>query len=141
MGVKRFIKRLPPWLISALCLAMILWLTLAPAPIGEKQLPLFPGADKIVHGVMFGVFAASLCLDTTKWRGGVRKVHSLSFVICGFGASLTGIIIEFLQREMSLGRSFELGDIAADCIGSFIAVAVIILLLKLYGNKHLGVRL
>lgn len=116
----RTLSRLPAWLFSILTLALILWLTLAPKPLGEEPPTLFPGADKIVHALMFGFLTAMFLLDFQRknnWK-------TLGWWTAMSGASLStaiGISIEYLQNAMGLGRGFEVADIVADTLGSFIA--------------------
>lgn len=125
-NIKRLLAQLPPWLLTALCTAAILWLTLAPDPVGDMHVPLFPGADKVVHAVMFGGLTAMLALDYTRrrhWRGvGVTRL-----ALYALGASLLGVAVEFAQRDMHLGRSFDIADIAADCTGALIAASLCLL--------------
>lgn len=124
VAVEKFhsaMKRLPDWLPSIVCLAAILWLTLVPHPFGDTEVPLFPGADKIVHGLMF--FGLTLCLNFDMLR--FRHWHTLRLPIVALMAlvsMLTGIGIEFLQPET--GRGQEFGDMMADAFGAIVAGAL-----------------
>ena len=116
---RKSLSRLPKWLFSILTILAILWLTLAPKPLGENPPPLFPGADKIAHGIMFGALVAMLMLD---WQ---RKnlwipVKAKRSMIYAFYVSIFGIVIEIAQYNMGLGRGFEYADILADTIGAFL---------------------
>ncbi|MCH5240384.1 MAG: VanZ family protein [Muribaculaceae bacterium] len=117
--MRKFLSACPPWIFSLIVAVSILWLTLAPKPLGEEPPMLFPGADKLAHALMFGGFAVMLMLDRQ------RKNHwrpiSLPFALLSIiAASFFGIIIEFLQASMGLGRSFEAVDVVADIIGAFL---------------------
>ena len=117
--LKRFLTSLPQWFLSLLTVLAILWLTLAPRPLGDDPPQLFEGADKIVHGIMFGGLTAMLLLDWQRkhfWR----EEKWLRALIYAVGASLFGIFIEFAQASMGLGRGLEVSDMIADTIGSFI---------------------
>lgn len=115
--MKNLLLRLPKWLPSILTILLILWLTLAPHPVGEIDLPLFPYADKVVHGIMFGWLSLMLIFD--KWRSGKKPEISLAMTgICVAASAIFGIVIEYLQRSMELGRSFEPSDIVADTVGA-----------------------
>ncbi len=56
-------SKLPPWILSILTVALILWLTLAPDPLGDDSPRLFPGADKVAHAIMFGFLTVVQLLD------------------------------------------------------------------------------
>lgn len=103
--------------MSGITVALILWLTLAPHPTGDLEIPLFPGADKIVHGIMFVFLSIIVLLDIMKHRDwqplGLVTVSVVSLLCAVFG-----IGIEIAQRAMGLGRSFEILDILADTAGA-----------------------
>ena len=134
-SLKKIARKIPTWVASALCLAAILWLTLSPEPVGAADLPLFPGADKLVHAVLFGGFTLTLCFDFAKWRGGKRFISGLYLCIAVIISSATGILREILQRAMSLGRSFEIADIFADISGAIIATVIIAIYLRYYNSS------
>lgn len=122
-AIERFhavMKNVPHWIFSVLCLIIILWLTLAPHPFGEEELPLFPGADKIAHGLMF--FGLTLCMLFDYMRhSGWKHVSLLVIAIASMLGMGLGIGIEFFQRAMGEGRSYEIMDMAADSIGAIVA--------------------
>lgn len=114
---------LPPWILSGLTLVAILWLTLSPRPLGSMDIPLFPGADKLAHALMFAFFTAMIFIDRA--RCARRKTMSvwfgvLTFLLC----SALGVAIEFLQRALDTGRSFEVADMFADSAGSLIVLVL-----------------
>ena len=115
--------RVPDWVLSVVCMAAILWLTLAPQPLGDTDVMLFPGFDKVAHGLMF--FGLTLCMmfDDTRSRGWKPLGLMAIIVITAIGMA-AGIGIEFLQREMHMGRGFEVMDILSDCIGAISGAAV-----------------
>lgn len=115
-----FMRKVPHWLCSVLCLAVILYLTLVPDPLGEEELPLFPGADKMFHGLMFfGLTLCMLfdCMRTRGWRKLSLPIISLISLI-GMGA---GIGIEYIQEAMGIGRTKEFWDMVADAFGAIAA--------------------
>ena len=109
--------KVPTGLLSGITVALILWLTLAPHPTGDLDLPLFPGADKIVHMIMFGFLTFIILLETMKKKGWQALPLPLVGVIALLCA-LFGVGIEFAQRAMGLGRGFEILDILADTAGA-----------------------
>lgn len=110
------IARAPRWIFTILTVMLILWLTLAPQPLGEVKPMLFEGADKVVHAIMFGFLLFIIFFD--KVRKGGRQGVSMRFVfLSGTGVIAFGIAIEYLQEWEGLGRSFDVLDIIADIIG------------------------
>lgn len=121
--LRKLIGKVPTGLLSGLTVAAILWLTLAPHPTGDLEIPLFPGADKVVHVVMFGFLAIMVLLETMKhkdWRPLSLPLVGVISIAC----ALFGIGIEVVQRLMGLGRSFEVLDILADSAGAVAAGGV-----------------
>lgn len=110
-----------------MCLVVILWLTLAPRPLGHMHVELFEGADKGVHGIMFGALTLALCID--RWRQTGWRLPSPAFVaIATVGTVLLGGLIEIIQSGMDLGRSGDIIDFTADTIGSLIVAIIFIFL-------------
>ena len=105
-------------MLSVLCLSVILWLTLFPDPLGDTDIPLFPGADKLAHGLMF--FGLTLCmLVDLKRKRGWKELQLPQISIVTLIGMLIGIGIEFLQPLV--GRSFEFLDMGADAFGAVLA--------------------
>jgi len=134
------ILRIPAGVLTAVVMAAILWLTLAPHPLPENDLPLFPGADKLVHACMFGGLYFIMALDAVTWRvahARKRRAHSggpetetgistvlpvKMSVLFALAAILTGGAIELAQGAMGLGRGCDLFDFLADAAGVLLAV-------------------
>ena len=117
--MKKWLEKIPSWMLSGICLVAILWLTLVPDPIGDIEPPLFPGVDKVVHAIMFGGLTFCLLLDRkrkTDW------VPLKWWFIIGAAAvsALIGLIIEFMQGWMDVGRSYDILDFIADCAGAML---------------------
>lgn len=114
---RNFISKFPTGLLTGLTLIAILWLTLVPHPLGKAHFSLFKGADKVVHVVMFGFLTLVMLLDTMK----ECKWAMLSLVKIGlvaFACGALGVLIEWGQKKMGLGRSFEVLDILANAAGA-----------------------
>lgn len=121
---KIFLEKLPPWTFSIICFIAICWLTLSPDPLGDNDLPLFPGADKIAHALMFGGFTFCIILDWHRrhgWPLAFKKVD----VYAADTASALGIITELLQDAMHSGRTFEFWDMVADITGAFLVATIV----------------
>ena len=124
--IQHAIERWPSWILTIVVTLAILYLTLWPDPLPDDTLQLFPGADKVVHALMFG--GLTLVILTDRQRQSARRNASrhwtplrapFVWTVALFSA-LFGAVIECLQWAMGLGRGFELADIAADTIGAFL---------------------
>ena len=103
---KKIVKTLPPWFLTGVTLVVILWLTLSPRPFGELNPPLFPGADKLGHALMFGFLVAMMALDKTRKRN-FHKLSPLYLICCAIFSSSLGVAIEYIQEALHTGRAFE----------------------------------
>lgn len=117
--IKSILQRLPAWSLSTLTVLLILWLTLASKPLGDDSPRLFEGADKVAHAVMFGFLTLMLLLDRVR-RNGWRRPPSRTVWASAAGSAMLGIVVEFVQRSMGLGRGFEVADMAADTAGAIL---------------------
>ncbi len=121
--IRRIYRIIPAGVPSALVVGLILYLTLFPRPLGDNDIQLFEGADKVVHALMFGAMSFTLALD--RFMAGYR-VTLLSRVAIFAIAVATGIMIEFAQQLMGLGRTADVADAVADIIGAFAGVLIFI---------------
>lgn len=128
---KQLIAIWPAWIVSILTILAILWLTLAPKPLGEEPPPLFPGADKIAHAIMFGGLSVTLLFDWQRKHKWKPITFSLAFLFALFSA-VFGLVIEVAQSGMGLGRSFEFGDVIADTAGAYIFALFYLILQNLW---------
>ena len=116
--LRNVLGHVPTGLLSGITVIAILWLTLAPHPTGDMELPLFPGADKVAHALMFAFLAFMVCIETMK-KNGWQMLKLPLIAVIAFACSIFGIGIEITQRAMGLGREFETLDILADAAGAF----------------------
>lgn len=115
--LRQWMGKVPDGLLTGLTVALILWLTLAPHPTGDIEIPLFPGADKVVHALMFGFLTFVALLEIMKHHH--WAILSLPIIgIVSFVCAIFGIGIEFVQRAMGLGRELEVLDMLADAAGA-----------------------
>lgn len=122
--IRHYLQILPPWLLSIICFLAICWLTLAPQPLGDNEIPLFPGADKIVHAIMFGGFTFCIIVDWCRRRNwppypATIKVCLLAPIL----PCLMGIATELLQDSMQMGRSGDEWDLVSDIAGAILVAA------------------
>lgn len=110
------------WWPTAVTLGAVLWLTLAPDPVPDTGLPLFPGIDKVVHAVMMGGLTAALLFD---WKRAESRRHQrLTWrPVCVVAAVMLvfSAVDEWAQGAMGLGRSTDILDFGADCTGIALA--------------------
>lgn len=118
---RRLLDKFPRYSFTLIILVAILWLTLAPQPFGDEEIPLFPGADKLIHAIMFAVLAGAEMFDWTRSHGWRIISWSEGFVMALISAVI-GIVIEFVQLGMSMGRSFEWLDMVSDFEGAILAL-------------------
>lgn len=106
------------WWPTALTTGAVLWLTLASKPVPDMDVPLFEGADKVVHAVMmFGLTSVALFdLRRGGTRLGIKAVLLTALCVAVFSA-----LDEWAQGAMDAGRSADSLDFAADCLGIMMA--------------------
>ncbi len=113
-------------IVAILWLALLLWLILSPGndlPSG----PDIPGLDKVAH---FGLFAGLLFLWNRVWGYRQSKSKKMTFITnyLVFGI-IFALLIEEVQRFIP-DRSYDVGDIAANLLGSMIGTLCFIILYK-----------
>lgn len=101
-------------------LAYVGWvvaLSLLP-PQDLPPIPLFEGADKLIHFMLYFIFAMLSCW-ALKTELKFSTVYLIIPVTIGWG-----ILMELFQLSMHIGRSFSGYDILANCLGTFVGVLV-----------------
>ena len=93
-------------------LLLVTVLSLYPSS-GLPRIELFPNADKLIHAGMYAGFTFLMFLAwPEKFSGKKQFLPFLAVFIWGFS-------MEILQGIMNLGRSFDLLDELANCLGFF----------------------
>lgn len=134
--IKAFLDKLPAWTLSIICFLAICWLTLAPEPLPDNDLPLFPGADKIAHGIMFGGFTLCIIIDALRRKGWPAYPENVGILFYSPDIpSIVGIITEFLQGMMHARRTFEFWDMVADITGAYLVAAAVFLIIEYSRQK------
>lgn len=119
--MKTFLRILS-WWPSGLTFATVLWLTLSPDPVPQSSVPLFAGADKIVHAIMMGGLTGAVIFDYKRNIAGKnRPVPKGATLAIACGVALFSCIDEVMQQQMHLGRSGDVADLVADLVGIAIA--------------------
>lgn len=126
----RIAHSLPPFLLTTVTTASILYVTLTSEPLPDINMNLSIGIDKIAHFLMMFGLTGIMSFDflrlkryKTEYRPPVILICALAFYTAAFGG-----IIELVQGAQDLGRSDDIADFIADCIGSLIAVPVTVAL-------------
>ncbi len=124
---RRVLTRIPAGVFTMAVTAAILWLTLAPHPLPDNDMPVIPGLDKVVLACMFGGFYFVLALDSVLWRAGRKKaIRSLVTGRMAVAFALASVVfggaIELAQGAMGMGRGCDVWDFVADAAGVAVAV-------------------
>ena len=90
-------------------------------PQDLPKIPLFPGADKIIHFLMYLVFSLLFCWALRTERHYYR-LFLIILVTIGWG-----ILMEFIQLTMHAGRSFSWYDALANSLGVFVGILIYVL--------------
>lgn len=121
--MKKIILRIPKFVLTVISVLVILYLTLFPDPAPHIRIPLFVGADKVIHAIMFAFFAGALVVDFYRVNYFGKNISRL-YAFCLVVSFVFGGLVEILQAEMGLGRSGDIYDLIADVIGAAIGMIV-----------------
>ena len=114
-GLKTRLLACPLWIRKWICavhLAVIAFLSLAPAWLFPPSPPGLPGIDKVVHVGLYGVLGALL-----RWAAGPWAERRAALWLPVAGAAY-GFLLEWLQPWIGgAGRTFSWGDAAANLAG------------------------
>lgn len=128
----KILDRIPRFLTSAVVTAGVLYLTLAPRPFGSVRIPLFEGADKVVHFMMFFAMAFAYHFDFPRGKKPVDEARLMGWIFVSLSAF--GGLIELAQWKMRMGRSGDWYDLLADIAGA--VYGIILTWLISAKNKH-----
>ncbi len=119
---------IPQWLrliLSMIYLCIIVLLSLLP-PNDVPQIPLFVGADKIIHTLMYAGLTWFIC-----WMINAEK-KQLWYYLTSLLSISWGVFMELCQLNMHLGRSFDYFDILGNSIGTLLGLLIYIAII----NRH-----
>lgn len=128
----KILDRIPRFLTSAVVTAGVLYLTLAPRPFESVRIPLFEGADKVVHFMMFFAMAFAYHFDFRRGKKPVDEARLMGWIFVSLSAF--GGLIELAQWKMRMGRSGDWYDLLADIAGA--VYGIILAWLISAKNKH-----
>ncbi len=122
--MRKLIKSIPAGIASALTCLLIAYLSLDPNPLDINDVPLFPGSDKLLHAIMYCCATVVFLLDYAKSR--LPHHTKINNEVAITAATMVfGFVMEILQLVMRMGRSYDMLDVVANCIGAamgFVAV-------------------
>lgn len=115
------------WWPTCAVSAAILYVVLMPHPPQPPQLPLFFGADKIIHAAMMATLTAAALND--------RRRAGLSLSLAAVASTVLwvmafSVVTEILQQALTETRSADIADIAADWLGTALAAATALPVLR-----------
>ncbi len=103
--------------IATTALYVLLVAALSLLPAGNlPKVPLFPGADKLIHSGMY--FVLSILILWTFHAKKIARWKLYSFVVAW------GLFMECLQILMNAGRHFSFYDIVANITGVVLGIAL-----------------
>lgn len=127
MNIKRLLNKCPAWMFTAIVVIAILYLTLVPRPLPEMDIPLFPGADKVVHAIMMMGMMWCIGLDLIrKNRPGLPQAPKAKLSVALIATIAFGGAIELAQGAMKMGRGEDIYDFLADVIGALAGYLIVI---------------
>ena len=115
--MKKILEKLPRYTLTVVSIAIVLYFTLFPRPFGNVRIPLFPGADKVVHFLLFFALGFS-------WLFDFRKRSRRSVAGCFLSGVALGGLTELLQWGFVDGRSGDWLDFLADAAGVGLGMAL-----------------
>lgn len=120
--MKKILVKINSGILSAICIFVILYLTLAPKPLPDMDLGL-DYSDKIAHLLLFFVATCIFYFDYIKYR---YPRHPRLDVIIAITLSsvIFGGLIELLQELMGMGRHQDIYDFVFNTIGAILAFVI-----------------
>jgi VanZ family protein len=114
------VKQPVRFLLVILYVGCIAALSLLPSQDFPK-IPMFHGMDKVVHIMMYFIFSLLSC-----WA--VKTESNYSWLLLIIPVTIGwGILMEFMQRSMHMGRSLDPNDILANSFGVVSGVLIYVL--------------
>src|SRR4030042_1968002 len=111
-------------ILSILIALAIAYLSLSDADSFNKVSFLnFPGADKIVHSLMYFVFMSVIVFENRKNIGKTGILLLLALIPFGFGA-----LMEILQIWLTVNRSGSAADLLFNMAGILLSVAACLII-------------
>lgn len=121
--MSRFLRHIPAYLPTGVVLCAILYLSLTADPMpNTSRFFDFPGADKLVHFIMYGGLTGCFCFDY--YRRPCNSYNAKVPVIATLTAIIISGVVELLQNSMGLGRTGDWLDMLANALGALVGMVV-----------------
>lgn len=120
--IQQFIRRLLPYSAAIIWLGISFWLLTIPGSQFPKH-DWLDGlqADKFIHIILFFVLVYLFCRPLYK-QGADLFTQKMLFIFIGTVCWGYGIAMEFVQENFVSNRSFDVWDIVADGVGSYLGL-------------------
>ncbi len=120
--MRQLLKSIPVGVLSALAIVLTAYFSLDPNPLGDNNIMLFAGADKVAHLLLYLLVTVLFITDYAKYKlpHHTKLNLELMFMCC---AMLLGLLMEVGQLVLSNGRIYDVIDLAANCVGAFAGFA------------------
>ena len=100
------------WLPALIWLGLVLYFSLTPQE--NFPHPRFPGSDKIFHMFSYGILQALVYYPVK--QNLTANLWTVFFLII----LIIGVLVEFIQSTMVIGRTGEFGDVLFNVLGALI---------------------
>lgn len=114
--IKKLIHIIPAGVPSVLAIGLDAYLSLASTPV-PSSIPMFEGADKVVHFIMYMAITLVFTYDYAKYKFPHHTKLNMEFMLMTI-SMLLGLIMESLQLSLTVDRCFEFLDIIANVSGA-----------------------
>lgn len=120
---------------TLLVLMAITYLSLAEDPVHAREMHLFEGADKLVHGCMYLGLVVVGCYDM--YRVGLRPTGTSCLLWCVVAVAWGGLM-ELLQGALTVGRSADWFDFLANSCGALVGLVLCLWVLPRFFGRRRG---
>lgn len=114
--MKKFFKLLPVGLVSFIATAFVAYMSLSVNPMDVNDLPLFPGADKIAHIILYYFLTLAYIFDYSNHIYPHHIKLNIELALCA-SAFVLGVLMEAGQGFLDMGRSMSFYDGIANLVG------------------------
>lgn len=104
-----------------MCLALVLYATLASHPVGADELPLIPHIDKIIHCIMMGGLTGAIAFDYYRADTAGHPLTRRAIATIAIAVAIFSILDEIAQSALTDSRSGDPLDLLADWAGILVA--------------------
>lgn len=118
------IQFISKWWPSGICIAVILYATLASNPTPDVDMSFFPHIDKLIHAIMFGGVTGALAFDYERANRVALPMLRKKILVYAAFIAIFAVADEIAQALFTETRAAEVWDAIADFSGIAIAVVM-----------------